>query len=145
GEPNVVDALSWFNRGASQDDPYCQFAVADILLRYAEVLDTEKGLMWMERSAELGHVDAQFALAKIYQRADMVPRDTQKFLSWMTAAAEQDDIDAIVELANYYYIHRGEDRNLKKALKWLKKALRFGHGESEVRYIQCQRESEDAK
>ena len=78
---------------------------------------------WLLRAAETGHLDAQFALGLLYDKAS----EHAEAVAWLLRAAGQDHRDAHLILALYYQGCNGEPRDDVEAVAWLRTAAEAGH------------------
>lgn len=76
--------------------------------------------------AKSGNQQAQFYLAKRYQKGLGVKQDYDKAIQWYTEAAKQNIAPAQLNLAFMYIRGEGVKPNAEKARHWLEKAARLG-------------------
>ncbi len=76
--------------------------------------------------ANKGNKDAQFFLAKRYQKGIGVQQDYAKAIQWYTTAGKQDVAPAQLNLAFMYIRGEGVQPNAKEARFWLEKAAKLG-------------------
>lgn len=76
--------------------------------------------------AKSGNQQAQFYLAKRYQKGQGVQQNYAQALQWYTAAANQDIAPAQLNLAFMYIRGEGVQPNAQQARYWLEKAARRG-------------------
>ncbi len=79
--------------------------------------DYFKAFQWYEKSANLGHVDAQEMTGMMYDKGLGVRQDATKAVYWYEKSASQGDISAINSLGNMYYTGRGVSKDYEKAKK----------------------------
>lgn len=96
---------------------------------YGDWFQTEK---WLEKSAEQGHVLAQYVLGDFYKGATMTQQDHALAVKWMTKAAEQGSSDAQHALGNMYAGGDGVPQDYVKARYWLEKAALQGNRVSQL-------------
>jgi len=91
------------------------------LLREAET--------WLKRSAEQAHVDAQYALARMYQYGSLGYPEFKKAVLWYRRAANQGLTGAMIYLAGMIGDRRYVDYDIMEAAKWglLFLQRRYGH------------------
>lgn len=86
--------------------------------------DIADGLLWCEKSAELGYPLAQLQMGYIYltgitsQQVNVKP-DTLKAVSWYKLAAKNKEPEAISELGRLYINGRGIEKDLKQGIMLL--------------------------
>ena len=85
------------------------------------------------KSADQGHVDAQFRLGVLYYNGDGVAKDYEEAMKWYLKAAERHAVaqDRIGDL--YYYGH-GVVQDYKEAMKWYLEAADQGHAAAQRMY-----------
>ena len=76
--------------------------------------------------AKTGNQQAQFFLAKRYQKGLGVQQNYQQALNWYTTAAKQDIAPAQLNLAMMYIRGEGVQPNAQQARFWLEKAAKMG-------------------
>mgnify|MGYP000599928195 CR=1 FL=1 len=76
--------------------------------------------------AKSGDQQAQFFLAKRYQKGLGMQRDYQQAINWYTTAAKQDIAPAQLNLAMMYIRGEGVQPNAQQARYWLEKAAKLG-------------------
>lgn len=79
-------------------------------------------------AGELGHVEAQFNLARCYYNGHGVTQDFKQAVEWFLKATEQGDADAQFQLGQICVKgRRGVKPDRSKAVEWLTKAAKQGH------------------
>ena len=76
--------------------------------------------------AKSGNQQAQFFLAKRYQKGIGITQNYQQAVQWYTTAAKQDIAPAQLNLAMMYIRGEGVKPNAQQARYWLEKAARLG-------------------
>lgn len=76
--------------------------------------------------AKAGNQQAQFFLAKRYQKGQGVAQNYQQAINWYTIAAKQDIAPAQLNLAMMYIRGEGVQPNAQQARYWLEKAAKLG-------------------
>ncbi len=76
--------------------------------------------------AKAGNQQAQFFLAKRYQKGQGIQQNYQQALQWYTIAARQDIAPAQLNLAMMYIRGEGVQPNAQQARYWLEKAAKLG-------------------
>lgn len=76
--------------------------------------------------AKAGNQQAQFFLAKRYQKGLGIQQNYQQAINWYTTAAKQDIAPAQLNLAMMYIRGEGVQPNAKQARYWLEKAAKLG-------------------
>ena len=85
-------------------------------------VDLIQAMLYFEKAAELGNVDALYGLGKLYLRKDFEGYDPAKAAEYLEEAAKQDHSYAQYLLGKL--LLRGEDipQNLEAAIQWLEKS-----------------------
>lgn len=76
--------------------------------------------------AKAGNQQAQFFLAKRYQKGLGIQQNYQQAINWYTTAAKQDIAPAQLNLAMMYIRGEGVQPNAQQARYWLEKAAKLG-------------------
>lgn len=76
--------------------------------------------------ARAGNQQAQFFLAKRYQKGLGIAQNYQQAIQWYTTAAKQDIAPAQLNLAMMYIRGEGVQPNAQQARYWLEKAAKLG-------------------
>ncbi|KAF9158935.1 hypothetical protein DFQ26_007099, partial [Actinomortierella ambigua] len=77
--------------------------------------------------ADRDDVEAQVALASMYERGVGVEKDYQKAYEWYRRAAENGSIEAQNKTGDFFYFGRGVPKSLENAVNWKRCAARGGH------------------
>ncbi|AXM95281.1 dynamin family protein [Pseudomonas plecoglossicida] len=101
-------SLHWFETAARQDHPQARFVVID-------------------RAAQQGRPDAQYALGVLYEKGLGVAQDLESAIAAYRKAAEGGHADAQFELARRYQAGAGVRKNAAHADSWLNKAAAQKH------------------
>ncbi len=128
---DYADAERDFRAAAKDNIRAAQYNLAVMILRgetkreptksdYAEAID------WLRKSATLKFAESQYALGKLYEQGELLPRDLMKALEWYSLAAEQSHVDAQLELVAGYMLGRGAPASPEKAALWATKAADAG-------------------
>lgn len=85
-------------------------------------VDLLQAMLYFEKAAELGNVDALYGLGKLYLRKDFEEYDPAKAAEYLEEAAKQEHSYAQYLLGKLLF--RGEDapQNLEAAIQWLEKS-----------------------
>jgi uncharacterized protein len=124
---DVVKAVEWFQKAASQGHPKAQFSLGKMYYLGESVpKDAVKAVEWYQKAAEQGYANAQFNLGKMYQTGEGVQTDLAKAVEWYEKAAAQGNADAQGHLGGFYYAGYGVQKDAAKAFEWTKKAAEQG-------------------
>jgi localization factor PodJL len=88
--------------------------------------DPSTGLRWIRRSAERGHVPAQYKLATLYELGHGAPRDLAAAEDWYEKAAGAGHVKAMHNLAVLAASQNGKSANYVAAARWFKEAAAYG-------------------
>ncbi|MHA1572217.1 MAG: tetratricopeptide repeat protein, partial [Alphaproteobacteria bacterium] len=81
---------------------------------------------WFTKSAQTGHLRAQYGLGVIYAEGVAVPKDYIEAARWYSSAADQGHAQAQYELAVLLTNGEGVAQDLVSAMKWLQLAGEAG-------------------
>ncbi len=126
-------AFKYYYESALAADAEGQFRLAALYESFSDK-NNDRIVSWLEKAANQGHLEAQFALGKIYHfgRKGILP-DFKKAVFWYKKAAEQGDkealrnMDLILDSASVKSKVTGDD---KWDLQWYKKFAKSGDAES---------------
>lgn len=91
-------------------------------------VDTDLGLLWLERCYNIGDAEAAHDLALIYEYGQYnVPIDVVVAFEWFTKAATVGHVEAMAELGLCYELGCGVEQSDTLALDWYMKAAEHGH------------------
>ncbi|TMV11374.1 caspase family protein [Arenibacterium halophilum] len=97
--------------------------------------DPQAAVGFLERAAEAGSPEAQFELAKLYERGTGVDRDEKRALELYRAAADQDFADAINDLGFLHYQGGlGLPADPKRALSFFERAADLRHPQAQFNF-----------
>ena len=112
-------------RQATAGDLQAQYQLGRQLLVTASADERQKGLQWIERSAEGGYAEAQYRLATYYENEIHIMRDNpSRGIDLLQSAAEQNHLPAMGALALAYEQGRyGLTQDYQQAQYWYRKLL----------------------
>ena len=97
--------------------------------------DPEAAVSFLTRAAEAGSPEAQFELAKLYERGTGVEQSEERALELYRAAAEQNFADAINDLGFLYYQGGlGLPADPGKALRYFERAADLRHPQAQFNF-----------
>lgn len=100
------------------DNKYAWYKLGKIYLNENEVMfNPEKGIMYMEKSAEEGNSFAQYQIGKIYNDGKYIERDEEKSMYWFGRASEQNNEYAAYQLGKIYYDKKDYPNSEQQFLK----------------------------
>lgn len=112
---NEEEALFWYKASARQKYPGAAYRLAECLRASRFGDSTKQVFFWLRVAAELGDVDAAFALAEKYETGDGVAASHRHALHYLTRAAMMGHEEARVALAHRYYVGDGVEKNVAAA------------------------------
>jgi len=121
---------------ADQGDTRSMLGLAYIRLNPNEGrFDPSAAVNFLERAAAAGSPEAQFELAKLFERGTGVPVDEKRALELYQAAADQEFADAINDLGFLHYQGGlGLPANPKKALEFFERAADLRHPQAQFNF-----------
>lgn len=100
------------------DNKYAWYKLGKIYLNEnEEMFNPEKGIMYMEKSAEEGNSFAQYQIGKIYNDGKYIERDEEKSMYWFDRASEQNNEYAAYQLGKIYYDKKDYPNSEQQFLK----------------------------
>lgn len=118
-----LQALADELRVDTEDDQKLNTALKET----AQVYEKMGALSQLQKEAELGKPEAQFALGKRYEEGNEVDQSDVQALSWYTKAAEKGYQDAYLAIGYFYRHGKGTNPDPKKAAEFYKKAAELGN------------------
>ena len=112
-------------RQAAGGDLHAQYQLGRQLLVAGSAGERQKGLQWIERSAEGGYAEAQYRLVTYYENKIHIMRDNpSRGVGLLQSAAEQNHLHAMGTLALAYEKGRyGLAKDYQQAQSWYQKLL----------------------
>ena len=122
GDYRPLDDL---HRLAAGGDSQAQYQLGRQLLVAGSASERQKGLQWIERSAEGGYAEAQYRLVTYYENKIHIMRDNpSRGIALLLSAAEQNHLRAMGTLALAYEKGRyGLAKDYQQAKFWYRKLL----------------------
>lgn len=107
-----TDAVELYRKSAAQGDPDGMFGLGTMIVSGEGVKrDPAGGRVWIQKAAELGHLQAINVMAQGYLKAELgfapADRDTPEAFEWVKRAAANDYLPAIDALAAAYATGNG--------------------------------------
>jgi TPR repeat protein len=138
--------LDDLNRQAAAGDLQAQYQLGRQLLVAGSAGERQKGLQWIERSAEQGYAEAQYRLVTYYENKVHIMRDNpSRGVALLQSAAEQNHLRAMGTLALAYEKGRyGLAQDYQQSQYWYRKLLQaydsgLSRGDVDERFITFQR------
>lgn len=115
------DAVDLYRKAAAQGDPDGMFGLGTMIVSGEGVKkDPAAGRVWIQKAAELGHLQAINVMAQGYIKAELgispAERDTPEALAWVKRAAANEYLPAIDALAAAYATGNGYGLAVDRAL-----------------------------
>jgi len=124
-----TQALEELTELAEDGDAVAQYNLALLLLDdQGPQPYRERGVEWLRKAAEGGHIGAQYRLGQIYE-----PTDPSRAAAWYRVAADQGHLAAQVQLAKMYWEGRGVRHDYEAVLRLLRSAAGAGLPEAQYR------------
>eukprot|EP00300_Choanocystis_sp_HF-7_P004154 c13177_g1_i1.p1 GENE.c13177_g1_i1~~c13177_g1_i1.p1 ORF type:complete len:439 (+),score=107.83 c13177_g1_i1:31-1347(+) len=93
----------------------------------SEPQDLEGAAVKFQEAADLGHVEATFKLAVMYEGGYGVTEDVAKSVEYFRKAAEGGHVDAQTSMGDAYRKGKGVPKDSAESAKWYKEAAKQGH------------------
>lgn len=133
---NHIEAVKWFQRAAKQDNPTALFEMSRYyILGKCVDKDTDKGIEFMKRAADLGCVEALIYMGIQYQEGNLFKKDAAKALKLLRKAVILNDEQefssdciniAYCSLGEFYLYGTEVTRNYTRAVFWFSMAAKLG-------------------
>ena len=132
--PDAGRAAEWFKKAAEQANPDAQLRLGKYYLSGDGPLqrDSAAGLALVQRAADQGLADAQFALGALTGVLPQLPWDPRKAVFWYRKAADQGMAMAEYQMGRAYNDGRGVEQDFAQAAMWFRKAAEQGDQGGEV-------------
>ena len=149
--PDYEKALSYYRKAALQGDAAAKHNLAEFEKKYTPKngLKSEAGLAaedayqkghdanirkdyvqalpLLTKAASMGHANAQFDLATLYDFGEGVLQNYAEAMKWYRKAAEQGNASAQGNIGVLYENGRGVSQNYDEAIKWYRMAMENGN------------------
>lgn len=89
--------------------------------------ESQKGLEFIKKSAQMGNSEAQYGLGAAYREGEGIERDAEKAFVWTKKSAENGFLDAEFNIAHMYHNGIGTTVDEKAAIEWYTVAADKGH------------------
>jgi hypothetical protein len=89
--------------------------------------DVSATAAYFEKTARLGNVHAQYALAKLYLTGEDMPKDVPKAVELLAKSAMQDNSFAQYRLGKLYLLGKDVPKDVDEAVKWLTASAEQGN------------------
>lgn len=130
GPKDQEGAEFWLEKAIEADQPNASVLLARLLLTKTEdgtARDPERAAQLLKAAAPLGNHEAQYYLARLYQKGEGVAKSGADAFNWMRASAIGGYVDAQFSLSRHY--SRAKDS--EQTLYWLNEAAGQGHREAQ--------------
>ena len=130
-EKDFNQAVKYFKISADNGNAEAQYKLGHCYLHgLGNEIDVEKSIKYFEKAALQGHVGAQGALSKVYQKPGFI--NYQKAFYYAKSAADAGYNSAAFYVGNFLLIGRGCQANIDEALKYYRIACKHGHYDAEL-------------
>ena len=122
----IVFIFCWESKANTQDKIETSKQQYDLGVGYLKLGNDNKAFLSIKNSAELGYVNAQIDLAKLYELGIGTNKDEKRAFYWMEKAAISGSTIAMNNTAIYYKNGIGTPPNLLKSMEMYKRAANLG-------------------
>jgi TPR repeat protein len=144
-EKNMNKAIAHYQYSAKAEDPYGMNNFGSHLIRGQFIMKNEmEGVMWLEKSADLGMTEAMLNLAEYYREQ----KQLDNTILWLTKAAKANNVNGMLKLAKIYLT----EKDYPNALLWYKSAANKNNNEAQLylammtdKGLGIERSAEDAR
>ena len=138
-DPKLDLAAKWYHKAAKQNNPHAVFAIAKLYRNQ----NPKEMILWLQRAASLGLLDANRELIKIYLEGtkETSPKPQLAFEQAQILAKAQDP-NGIILLAQMYREGLGVDADLEKAQELLSD-LNTSDAQIEKAYIKIAKQDQN--
>ncbi len=116
---------------AQSGDAIAQYVLGDIIVRFANVLYKNEGVIWLQEAAKAGVPNAMNDLAVIYAEGRLVTADQKRADELLRQAASLGFAPAYYNLGTRAARGIGRPPDLFDAMEWFRLAADQGHAESQ--------------
>jgi TPR repeat protein len=109
----------------SRDDKL-QYRLGQMLYTGTEK-EVDKAIHYLEKSARLGNVNAQYMLGKIYLDASSGHLQSEKAIHWLTKASDNGNGLAQYALGKLYLLGKDVPKEIETAIRWLTTSAEQGN------------------
>ena len=131
GEPDYVQALSWFRRAAGQNNPAALVSLGHLYrMGIPEVLapDREAAIGYFRRAAGQGSAEGAYSFGELALQDR--PQDAQAAIEAIRDAAEAGFPPAMHRVATFLHSGTFTERDMTEAITWYDAAAARGYAES---------------
>ncbi|WP_110687673.1 tetratricopeptide repeat protein [Salinicola aestuarinus] len=126
-EVDYPRAYHWFENAAENGSDEAYYYMG-LMLAYGRGVDSdvEQGMLYLEKSAESGVLEAQKDIAEAYMvgiNGDVSVVDESKAAYWSGVLADNGDPLAMQRMSIFYKFGRGVEKNENEAFKWIRRAV----------------------
>ena len=121
-------AFTLYMIDAKNGDSTAQNALSYLYFNgYGIQKNTDKGMVWLKKSAHNMNKRAQYDLAMMYLLGHNTNVNQSLAFSWMQSASDLGNVEALYNLALMYYQGNGTKQDVKKSAEILESAAIKGH------------------
>ena len=115
----IADSFADAIKLAESNNPAAEYRLAHMYANTSDVDGNKKrALVWLERAAEHGSIEAQFELGNALREGNGVVQDYGQAAKWLQLAAEQGNADAQYGLGQMYHKGMGVPADDARAYMW---------------------------
>lgn len=124
------------NQGSAEAQYIYAIAASSNLLNEDHKLSNQEVNEWLLKSAQNGHLEAQYLLGKNILIGRGCQVDKQKGIDWIVYAAEQGHPKSSLTAYSLLTKHQNLNNTQKPAIYWLKQAAQKGDADSQLEYAE---------
>ncbi|VAW48419.1 hypothetical protein MNBD_GAMMA02-869 [hydrothermal vent metagenome] len=132
------------DQGSAQAQYLYAIAASSLLINKDNIMSQEEVNQWLLKSAQNGHVEAQYHLGKNILRGKGCKIEKQKGIDWIVYAAEQGHPRSSRTAYSLLTKHNNLNNTDKAAEYWLKQAAENGDADSQLDYAEFLTNQENA-
>ena len=137
GEIDMKQAVSWYEKGASQGNPECMEILGCLYFQGEEGVDRDyaKAFEWLNRCEEAGSLQSASKLGYLYMKGEGCTADENKAKELFERAAQTEcDGYALYELGFIYERKNESPEDLERAAQCYQKAIEMGNESASRRF-----------
>lgn len=143
-DERLQQLLELAEQGSAKAQYLYAIAASSNLLNKDHKLSQEEVNTWLLKSAQNGHVEAQYLLGKNILRGKGCKIEKQKAIDWIVYAAEQGHPRSSRTAYSLLTTHNNLNNTDKPAVYWLKMSAENGDADSQINYAEFLANQENA-
>jgi TPR repeat protein len=142
---DFLQAFCWFEKSASQNNPYGQFLLGLCYERnwginiynLKQIIRERHAFSCYLKSAAQGNASGQYSLGRCYESGLGVKQDLQQAFNWYQKSAMQGDASGQYSLGRCYESGLGVKQDLQQAFDWFEKSAMQGNASGQYSLGRC--------